>query len=137
MKKILLLYLIGIHLAPSQCEAQDSCRSIGSYSTDSIGNENEKIIAPLIFNITYDSVIVYPGGNPSIPFLTFKILSKSCDWNKKLSEGRTIFKLLLKENEIEKYPTLNLIYLDQKYRVIELLYENSEKRIFTIATSSY
>jgi hypothetical protein len=132
MKKTLLLYCLGVYFAPSPCEGQDSCRSVGSYSTDSMGNEKEKILAPLIFNITHDSVIVYPGGNPIIPFLAFKILSKRCDWNKKNSEGRTIFKLLLKENEIKKYPTLNLIYLNQKYRVIELLYENSETRIFTI-----
>ena len=132
MKKVLIIYLFSVYLASSKCEGQDSCLSIGLYRTDSVGNEKEKIIIPLVFNITHDSVIIYPGSNQTMPFLAFKILDKRCEWKEDFSEGKTSFRLRLKENGTEKYPTLNLLYISRKNHFFELLYENSERRIFTI-----
>lgn len=135
MKKLVIIYLLAAYLVPSKCEGQDSCLSMGIYKTDSVGNEKEKILIPLVFNITCDSIIVYPSGNQNMPFLSFKILDKKCEWKEYLSEGKTSFRLQLKENGVEKYPTLNLLYLNKKSRFFELLYDNSERRVFTIINS--
>ncbi len=135
LKKILIISCL-IYIFSIQCKGQDTCLGLSNFQTDSVGNEKEKIKANLNFVITDDSIIIYSGKAQIYSFISFRILDKRCEWEKDFSEGKSSFKLLLKENGTEKYPILNLLYISKKNRFFELLYENSERRIFTIANSS-
>ena len=114
-------------------KGQDKCSPQFLYKTKYLGEgkDNSRLIFPLHFIITTDSLIVSIDINGKDQFLAFRIISKECFWNKDFSEGKSEYKLMLYDLRGNKYPTLNII-VDKKQPVyIELLYENAEKRVFT------
>jgi len=134
MNKVLVC-LLFLYFLSGQCKGQDSCTTVGIYKTDSAGDESEKLAFPLYFSVTIDSIIIYLQTERTIPFLSFKILTKNCNWEKYFLKGITTYKVLLLEDDgIEKHPTLNIVFTNPAQRFIEILYENSEKRIFTISS---
>ena len=136
MKKVLLFLLLS-HILLGQCKGQDACLSDTTFKTDSLGNESEKLDFPLYFSVTSDSINIYYWNEQTISFLSFKILTKSCNWKKYRSEGIISYRLLLLTNDrIEKHPILNMVFVSPSHQFVEILYENSEKRIFTLAKKS-
>lgn len=123
----------GQHIT-NQTIKQDSCLPQSVFKTDSLGNRKEKLAFPLIFIFTNDSIIVAHSRNPTKEFMSFKIQKKdSCQWNKDFTIGKTSYQLLMIYKEYSKHPKLNIIYEPNGKKYIEILYENSEERIFTIA----
>jgi len=126
--------LIIVFLFTNNCNifAQSNCPQQSIYNTNflSDGEDSSRLKLSLSFNVTNDSIIIsYSKVNRQ--FAVFRILTKVCFWNEDFSEGKSEYKLLLYDIRGNKYPTLNII-VDKKQPVyIELLYENSEKRVFT------
>jgi len=122
---IFLLAFQGTILAQSNCPQQN-------YTTNFLndGKDSIRLKLSLDFKVTSDSIVIsYAKVNRQ--FAVFRILTKVCFWNEDLSEGKSEYKLLLYDIRGNKYPTLNII-VDKKQPVyIELLYENSERRVFT------
>lgn len=129
------LILTIVFLFITQCNiiiAQSNCPQQNLYTTNflSDGEDSSRLKFPLKFNITNDSIIVsYTKVNRQ--FLAFRVLSKECSWNKDFSEGKSEYKLMLYDVRGNKYPTLNIIVDKKQPVLIELLYENAEKRVFT------
>ena len=114
-------------------KGQDKCPLQHLYKTQYLGEgkDNSRLIFPLYFIISADSLIVSIDANGKDQFLAFRIISKACFWNENFSEGKSEFKLMLYDIRGNKYPTLNIIADKKQPLYIELLYENSEKRVFT------
>jgi hypothetical protein len=114
----------------------ENCPSQTIFRTDSLGSRKEKLRFALTFFFKSDSLIVGNSLNLRREFMSFKIEKKeSCKWNEDFSIGKTSFQLILtdKMNAVKR-PKLNIIYEPSGKKYIELLYENSEERIFTIAS---
>lgn len=110
-----------------------NCLSQTIFKTDSLGTRKEALAFPLTFTFSTDSIIVAHSRNPTKEFMSFKIEKKdTCQWNKDFTIGKTSYQLLMIYKEYTKHPKLNIIYEPSGKKYIELLYENSEERIFTI-----
>ena len=112
--------------------AQSNCPPQNLYITNflSDGIDSSRLKFPLKFCITTDSIIIsYASVNRQ--FAAFRVLNKACFWNEDFSEGKSEYKLMLYDVRGNKQPTLNIIINKKQPMYIELLYENSEKRVFT------
>lgn len=110
-----------------------NCLSQKTFRTDSLGNNKEKLPFPLTFIFKEDSLIVGNSLNLHREFMSFRIEKKdSCQWNKDFTVGKTSYQLLMVDKQQTKRPKLNIIYEPSGKKYIEILYENSEERIFTI-----
>lgn len=88
----------------------------------------------MIMKIFPDSIKFYNIQKPSEEFLSFAILErKECKWNKDFSKGFSNYRLKTQLDEKTLFPLLMIIYEDKIKKRIELLYDGSEERIFTIA----
>lgn len=128
----LILTIILFFAIKGTILAQSNCPQQNFYTTNflSDGKDSARLSFPLKFSITNDSIIIsYAKVNRQ--FAAFRVLNKACFWNEDFSEGKSEYKLMLYDVRGNKYPTLN-ISSDKKQPVyIELLYENSERRVFT------
>lgn len=130
MKQIFFFELFFLLLIANISYSQENCDKDGLYQIDSLGNEVEKIPVALDFIFTKDSVIMCPKGNRIYILAEFKITDKKCEWEEVFVRGTISYKLLLIEKGIERHPVLNLIFINKTSAYIELLFENSEKRVF-------
>lgn len=115
--------------------SQNNCLPATLFTTDSLGTYKEKMKIPLVFNIQDSAIVVTMPGNSKDEFMSFKILNTlECSWNKDFSIGKTSFKVSVQEDISKSEPAvINVIYLLSGKKFIELLYSNSEERVFTIA----
>jgi hypothetical protein len=141
MLKLILCYffLIPFIISKGQKGLQsatfvdNNCLSQTIFKTDSLGNRKEKLSIPLTFVFFADSLIVGNSLNLRKQFMAFRIEKKdSCHWNSDFTIGKTSYQLLMMYKEYTKHPRLNIIYEPSGKKYIEILYENSEERIFTI-----
>jgi len=114
-------------------KGQDKCPPQNIYKTKYLGDgkDSSRLIFTLYFIISADSLIVSVDVKGKDQFLTFRIMTKACFWNKDFSEGKSEYKLLLYDISGNKYPTLNIVADKKQPMYIELLYENGQKRVFT------
>ena len=95
-----------------------------------MGNGKETMPFALVFLIKNDTLRIANNetsakSSDNVPFL---ITEKTCNWNASYTEGKAFYKLLLKDKDKTKYPTLT-IEIKEKKGIITLQYENSEPRI--------
>lgn len=115
----------------AQLFAQDTCVNFNRIQTGRLISGMEKIKFPLSFFISKDSIKVSPDSFGKKEFMAFEILSRKCSWNTD-STGSTIFLLKIEDQGVVKYPKLVINFLNPSYKIIELLYEDSERREFDI-----
>jgi hypothetical protein len=111
-----------------------NCPDSVVYHISNFGNGIEQITLPLKFKITSDSIMLRndaPDDIPSLMDVSFKILSKGCQWNNDFSEGMSLYQVVLNDPKNPKKAIIN-IRINNKKGKIQLLYENSEPRIFNI-----
>lgn len=132
MKKLVLGYLILCILSSDHCLGQSRCVPDKFYKTDSLGNDEDKMAGEMNFIFSDDSVNIYLRDNYSIPILAFKILGRDCKWDKDSISGSISFRLFVNDGIKDKSPTLNIVFINNIPFRIELLYDNSERRLFTI-----
>ncbi len=132
MKNIFIALLIALFFLHTK-NAAAQCSMYRVFITDSMGIKTDKIPFLLTFKITPDSIRVYSSTDMQHTFLRFKILETKCKWNKKSTEGYTIFTVANNSSPQNpaKEATVKLIFENQK-KWIELLYPNREERVFTI-----
>ncbi len=129
---IRVLFLIVFIFYASKSKGQ--CLPDSIFRTESIGTKTQGMPFSLIFYIGKDSIWVYNGNMGGSEFASFKIIRKdTCQWNDDFTEGYTTYKLMMDAKPVIKYPLLKVVYENVNYRYIELLYEDNEERIFTIA----
>ena len=116
------------------CKSQDRCLPDSTIRTDSLGNHKEKMAIPLVFNFHKETINVYMKGNSKDDFMLFTILEKpECNWNKDFSDGKTSYKVSTVDGKAKvQTARFNIIFKNSGQKYIELLYEGSEERIFTI-----
>jgi hypothetical protein len=129
MKKLVLIWLLCAKI--NFCYAQNSCQPNDVYITDSIGNYEDQIPERLKFVFLKDSLHIYADSD-NLCLLSFTILGNECILNKDSSIQKIVFHLLMNEDFVKKMPTLNIIYSNREPQYFELLYPDSEIRIFTI-----
>ncbi|MGG9961873.1 hypothetical protein [Ferruginibacter sp. SUN106] len=134
MKKYFLASLIFFCLGGS-LKLYSQCFKESIFNTDSMGGKSDKLPFLLTFKIGSDSVYIYSTRNQQYDFLSFAIIEKQdCKWNEDFTEGYSNFRLRVeKPNSIVSNPVLRIIYEKPNNRRIELLYPNSEERVFTIS----
>ena len=132
MKFVLTFLFVAIL---SLAKSQSKCLPDSTLRTDSLGTHKEKIAIPLIFHFSNETIKVYMKGNSKDDFMLFKIIERLiCNWNKELTEGKTSYKVSTAgENTTDETATLNIIFSKSGQRFIELLYDKSEERVFTIS----
>ncbi|RYE27857.1 MAG: hypothetical protein EOP42_18465 [Sphingobacteriaceae bacterium] len=113
-------------------KAQNPCLPDSVFRTDSLGNYKEKLPIQLIFNIHSKTIEVQNNHQDNVMF--FNISEKiSCNWFKNFSYGKTSYKVLTTNNPSNRRTALfNIIFEKSGKKYVELLYEGSEERIFTI-----
>jgi len=127
-----LIIAISLLIFSANVSAQSKCLSDNIFLTDSLGNYNDKLPIPLRFVISKDSVLIQYPEQVTGQFAVFKIKEKPvCSWNEDFTEGISTFVLDVEADEKILHPKLNIVYKGGN-RFIELLYQNSEARIFTI-----
>lgn len=126
---VLYLLLVGIRVF-----GQNKCQPQNSYTTDSVGNENTSMKIPqrFIHKISEDRVQVFMPDMPTRPLIDFRIVKSAC--NEESKPGYYTIQLdLVLENKAKS--------AEPKYKIrcnyvgayqIELLYPDSEERIFYI-----
>lgn len=132
--KIKIIAFLFLYLCYSSGTiAQANCPSTNLYKTKFLndGKDSSRLSFPLNFIITADSIIVSFDAKGKDQFFAFRIMNKECFWNEDFSEGKSVYKLMLGDLRGNKYPTLNISSSKKQPLYIELLYENSEKRVFT------
>lgn len=132
MVKAILICELIISFFSYSCFAQNNCRPEEVYKTDSMGEENEMIEFPLNFLIKSDSIFISFDAKGKNTFASYEILDKKCNWNENFSIGSTVYKLIISDKGVLKHPTLTIKFESLTKKCIELLYENSEARIFSI-----
>lgn len=112
--------------------AQSNCPVRTEYKTNFIGDGNDtiRLFFPLVITATTDSIII-SYLNENRQFLAFKIMAKECFWNETFSEGKSTYKLMLYDIAGNKYPTLTITGDKKQPVYIELLYENSNQKVFS------
>lgn len=130
MRTVFILFLLAFACT---IKAQEKCPQINLYKTNFLGNgtDNPGMHFPLNFIIKTDSLIISIDTAGKNQFAAFRVLDKECNWNEDFSEGRSTYKLMLGDLKGNRYPSLNIIRSKKQPVYIELVYENSEKRIFT------
>lgn len=130
MKKYFIVFLFTIGVFET---LQAQCLTDTVFHTDSLGNRSEKLYFPLTVNIYSDSIKFCNSKNPLNQFLSFSIIEKQdCKWNSDFSEGFNSYKLEGNSKKGTLYPVMRIVYKNKLERWIELLYPNSEERVFTI-----
>src|SRR5688572_3860058 len=110
--------------------AQDSCTVMGRFKTDYLGNETDRLALPLLFSLTKDSVYISPPTDGDLYQPTkFKIISKACDAKTTDSTNKIRYKVFVSESP-DLLADFNIIMQNGKVLRFELLYGDSEKRIF-------
>jgi hypothetical protein len=119
-------------ISSTSVSAQSKCLPDNVFFTDSLGNYNDKLPIPLRFVISKDSVLIQYPEQTTGQFAVFKIKEKPvCSWNEILQKGISTLVLGVEADEKILHPKLNIVFKNG-YRIIELRYENSEVRVFTI-----
>lgn len=131
MTKVILLSFLCC-LINGVGNAQDTCLMDTLYRTDSLGDEKSKLMYPLLFKITTDSIKVYAIDQPDELMLGFKILNKMCRWNKDYTSGYSTFNLVANEGSASLNPIITISF-DAYVKHILLAYKDKEPRIFTIS----
>lgn len=124
-----IIFILTCNQAFSQ-----NCPDTIVYRTADLGNGIEQLGIPLKFKIYPDSIVVRndaPDEKPSLMDVSFRILEKVCKWNKDFSEGMSLYRVVLNDTAAPRKAIIN-IRLSDKQGKIQLLYENSEPRIFNI-----
>ncbi len=132
MKALHISLLISIMAFSILLPAQDTCFTIKRIQTEYLSNGFEKLKFPLNFFISQDSIMVSPDSLGKKEFMYFEILNKKCDWSTGFSKGSTTFLLKIEDMGVAKYPKLVINFLNPFNKIIELLYENLERREFNI-----
>ena len=130
--KMKAIILAACLLAASVLQAQDSCFNNAVIKTSSMGTGEDSIAFSLQFVTAKDSVIIEYGAEASRN-VVFKVISRTCHWNKNFKTGESIYNVEVMPER--KKAILKIIVSDAR-RVIELIYNNTERRIFNIATFS-
>ncbi len=141
MHKLLVTYvslsfMCFIKAQSTSALPSDNCLPQTIFRTDSLGKRTDKLAFALTFKFTADSIRVFAGKehNNNSEFMAFKIEKKDiCGWNSDYTIGKSSYQLILIDKRYTKRARLNIIYESGSKKYIELLYENSEERIFTIA----
>ncbi len=133
MKKVAVLAIFILFFCDYSLLAQDKCPPKNLYRTNFIndGKDSLRLSLPLFFVVKPDSIIISYDPNGKKSFLAFRLLSKQCFWDDNFTEGKSIFKLILGDAIEAKFPTLVLEENKKQGTYIELLYEDSEKRVFS------
>ena len=129
-KLILLINLILLHF---NSVGQKKCQDTVIYYTSDMGNGIEQLNFPLKFEIKQGSILIMsPESNTQVPaFASFKIIKKECQWDTTFSNGISLYEIISNDPSAPRKGIINIRIHDKKGRV-QLLYENSEPRIFTI-----
>ncbi|MEO7446160.1 MAG: hypothetical protein ABIU55_11730 [Ferruginibacter sp.] len=119
-------------MASHRLSAQTTCPNKPSYQTKFIsdGSPGFRLPYSLVFEVVGDSLYIREGANSKVNFLEFKILSKRCSWNTDFTFGNATYQLEIFIKEKKEVPILNIIIKEAGITYIELLYPDSEKRIF-------
>lgn len=126
MKFIILLFAL---LLWGYTEAQSNCLSDTTIISCRVGTNQESFAFNISFVFTKDSVIMKTKGS-EFSKLTFIILKSDCTWNEKFTEGKSIYEVMLRENERKATLVVTISTVKQS---IEILYESSkEPRVFTV-----
>ncbi|MBR2647485.1 MAG: hypothetical protein IKD55_01480 [Sediminibacterium sp.] len=125
------MLLICLSLLNSDLLAQNSCQEEVVYKTSSVGNGKESLPFALMFFIKSDTLRIANNeasakASENVPYL---ILAKTCKWNTSFTEGEAFYKLLLRDKDEVKYPTLSIEIKEKKGRIV-LQYQNSEPKVF-------
>jgi hypothetical protein len=133
MIKVLIIKFFILFLCYHSLYSQTECPTKNLYRTNFINNvkDSSRLSLTLFFLVKPDSLIISFDPNGKSDFLSFRVLNKQCFWDDNFLEGKSIFKLMLGDVIESKYPTLIIQENKKKGTYIELLYENSEKRVFS------
>ena len=129
MKAVLFVVCL---LFVSILHGQDTCLNNAMIKTSSMGNGKDSILFGLRFTVSKDSVTIKYGMEASHD-VVLKVLSRTCNWNKDFQKGESIYNV---EAMPEQKKAVLKIIINGDKRVIELLYEDSEPRIFNISNFS-
>ncbi len=129
MRTVFILFLLAFTCT---IKAQEKCPPTNLYKTNFLGNgTGTGMRFPLNFIIKTDSLIIGIDTAGRNQFAAFRILNQNCEWNEDFSEGKSVYKLMIGDLRGNKYPTLSINSSKKQPLYIELLYENSEKGVFT------
>ena len=132
IKKVTSLVIFVFIINKGVC--QSNCPDSSIFHTSDLGNGIEQLAIPLKFKVYRDKILIRndaPEEKPSLMDVSFKILEKSCKWDKDFSEGISLYKVILDDSESPRKAVISISIRDKKGK-IQLLYENSDPRIFTI-----
>ena len=128
--KMKAIILAACFFSASILHAQDSCFNNAIIKTSSIGTGEDSIAFSLQFAVAKDSVIIEYGAEAASN-VVFKVISRTCHWNNNFKTGESIYNVEAMPER--KKAVLKIIVIDTR-RVIELIYGNTEPRIFNIAS---
>lgn len=130
IKRLTVLTLLFLKL--NTADAQ--CLSDTSFNIDSLGNRSEKFYFPITMKIFPDSIKFINPKKAVEEFLSFSIVEKkSCQWNKDLSIGVSEYRLKSVLEDKILFPILRIVYESKLTKRVELLYDDSEERIFILS----
>lgn len=131
--KMKAIALAACFLSASIAYTQDSCLNNTVIKTSSVGNGNDSVALNLQFTLARDSVTIGDGSVQASHKVIFKVINRTCNWDKDFKKGESNYNV--EAMPARKKAVLKIIVSDAR-RVIELLYDNTEPRIFNIATFS-
>jgi hypothetical protein len=131
LRLIAILFLISLNIA----YGQSKCPDVNVYKTEKVSDTLDMasgLRMPLNFIIKEDSIIVSADASGKYELMALKILSRECFWNADFSEGKSVYNLLLGSDKglPPQYPKMIIQRKKDEMGFVELLYENSEPRVF-------
>lgn len=115
--------------------SQSGCPDSIAYKTNTMGDGKDYLPFDNIFQISQDSIIVYPPQQKTksnYRFLEFKIESKKCAWNKNFSEGKSDYNLIMLKDGKEVHSTLTVLIKEGNGQIILSYGEGKEPRVFNM-----
>lgn len=113
------LFIVILSFWLSRGFSQSSCPDSVVYYTKTMGDGKEQMEFPSAVKIYKDTITIFPD-------IMFKVISKTCNWNKEQTQGQSKYETVLADEQTKK-ATISVSFSEKK-RII-ILYEYSKEQI--------